>query len=1119
MFIEKLDEDLDRVWTKSLEAPETYDMYGGDCASDALGNIYAVGAYEVSTPNQGGPTNSTAGILTKLNSSGVVQWTRRIGPGTCGSFIVGLTATNTGDIYLSAVTFANNTDIGLIGGESGLQEFYSVNKMLVARLDTQGAAVWQRYIDVRNLFEQWDSEDNRGQAVAVFGDKFAVDGYGESWNTTPYYGGESADREYDYFVVQLPTDGTALTIGNLDFTESRMPARFVTHATSTSPLANTVYAETVLVETSDLVADAEARVANSKINSDTYDYVFGADGTLTIPNDGDIKLTQSQVGYMVAIGGGENNSDHINSRAVTVDSQGNMYVGGEDQDDNEPFITKFSPDGVKVWGVTINENTEGHPGRVNGLAIHPATGAVMAVCEMYDGYTYSTVITLDQDTGHILDNEKFSDSDADVYLNDIAYTSTGNVVLAGSKYGEFTANANVTPQLGSTTGTIIILRSDLPNVAPSSWQIGGTGFSVFENVAYVERYTGLTGNVRQGSGAVFTIDDNGNGTYSASITSSGTNYLAGHKIKIVGTSLGGATPDNDIIITVDAVGGSGNISSVSNSGTAAGNVEATYTGLSGTNYNVGSGFTFTYEGPRSTTDYDYWNDYSVTNGGSNYVENDVIVILGTSLGGASTANDMTVRVNASGGTVQSINSFTGTAQSTKWKLETTTQVNFGGSGSWAIVRPLDRENLLITPGWTRTFGTDGDEEDRLYAVAVDSSNNIIAVGQGHGDVNGDEEDLAMVYKFNSSGTLQWARKLNEVSYDCYAKSVTTIGTDIYVTHESNDDGETVITKLDASGTVKWQRITNSGDDSVITRTQDGNLLVGVEGYDDDADQDALKVFLMTPSGEVIYKRWLLATTDDQTAFKNGRCLAVDSDSFYITAYFDANSYNSSIAARLPLDGSGTGEYGSFSYKDVNPMGGEQYGPFGDSGLDTDTNYEINTINIDEDSYAGALTEGEEVYVKSTATLTTGEGEFYVDTYTPDLTVEIVRDTDGGSIVFADGSKQSTSATDIPQRRYTGQKYTLGLKDRGHHILCTESNDSILVPYDARVEFPIGTVITIVNTSSSSVYIYKEGGSIDMMIAGDDFYNSVELTQYGMATLLKVGRENWVIAGNVIPAQG
>jgi hypothetical protein len=51
MFIEKLDEDLEPVWSKSLESPDNYDMYGGDCASDALGNIYVVGAYQVDTTN------------------------------------------------------------------------------------------------------------------------------------------------------------------------------------------------------------------------------------------------------------------------------------------------------------------------------------------------------------------------------------------------------------------------------------------------------------------------------------------------------------------------------------------------------------------------------------------------------------------------------------------------------------------------------------------------------------------------------------------------------------------------------------------------------------------------------------------------------------------------------------------------------------------------------------------------------------------------------------------------------------------------------------------------------------------------------------------------------------
>jgi hypothetical protein len=238
---------------------------------------------------------------------------------------------------------------------------------------------------------------------------------------------------------------------------------------------------------------------------------------------------------------------------------------------------------------------------------------------------------------------------------------------------------------------------------------------------------------------------------------------------------------------------------------------------------------------------------------------------------------------------------------------------------------------------------------------------------------------------------------------------------------------------------------------------------------------------------------------------------VDGDSFYITAYFDANEHNSSIAARLPIDGSGTGEYGSFSYKDVNPDV-EEF-----EGIDEDINYNIDEIDLEGgNSYAGPLAQGEEVYVKSTTTFTTGAGQFFVNSFYPQLTVETVHDTDGGSIVFADGSKQSTSATDIPQRRYTGQRYTLGMEDRGHHILCTESNDSILVPYDARVAFPIGTVITIVNTDSSSVYIYKEGGSTDIMLAGDGFYGTYVVQAYGVATLLKVGREQWVIAGNVIP---
>ncbi len=1120
MFIEKLDEDLDRVWTKTVNTDNNFDMYGGDCASDAQGNIYAVGTYQVDTSNSNidYEGTATAGILTKLNSSGTVQWTRRIGPGPCGSFIAGLTATDVGDVYLSAVTFVKKTDGEFAEAVEYVQEGYGVNKMIVARYNTQGAVIWQRYVDVANLYE-FDSNNEGGnelgQAVAVYDDKFAVAGWGYSTNTTPFEYSGSDDNEADYFVVQLPTEGTDLTIGNLTFTASRVPGRFVTLTTTNSPLVIVEYAETVLAETSDVTADAEARIANNIVKSETYDYVFGADGTLTIPNDGDVRLTQTQVGYLLALGGSENSNTGIYSRATTVDSEGNMYVVGNEESGDQPFVTKISPEGIRLWGVTLEEDINGNSGRANGVTINPTTGNLMVVCEFYGDYTYSVLFTIDYDTGRILDHDRFTDSDADVYLNEIAYTSTGTYVLAGSKMGEFTSNIAVTPQTGSTTGTIIVLRSETTAAgAPDSWQIGGTGIDPFENIAYAERYTGLTGNVRQGSGAEFNITDNGNGTYSAAVTNAGTNYLPGHKIKILGSAIGGVDVTNDIVIEVQTVVEGGGISGLGNTGTAAGTEVFVYSGLSGTNYNVGSGFELTFEGPRYSTDYNQYNYYNITNQGTNYVENDIIVIAGTSLGGTTPANDLTVRVYASGGIVGYVSEFTGTSQSTTWKLDTTTQVDFAGTGSWAIVAPLERENLLITPTWTRTFGTDRNSTDRLYAVAVDSANNIIAVGEGQGNLSSSNtDDLATVFKFSSTGTLLWTRKLNEQNDDCYAKSVTTIGTDIYVTHESSDDGETVITKLDTSGNIKWQRITESGDDSVIARTLDGNLLVAVEGYLADIDDTALKVFMMTPSGEVVYKRWLMATTDNDTEFKNGRCLAVDGNSFYITSYFDANDYDSTMAARLPIDGSGTGEHGSFRYVDVNPMNGS----FQEPGLSNDVNYDISIVDLEgENNYAGPLYEGEEVYIKTTATVTVGEGNFYVNSYYPDLTVETVRDTDGGNIVFADGTTQNTSATDIPQRRYTGQRYTLGMKDRGHHILCTGSNDSILVPYNARVEFPVGTVITIVNVTGNSVYINKEGGSIDIMITGQGTYSSAELTPYGMATLLKVGREEWVIAGNVNP---
>jgi hypothetical protein len=1108
MFIDKFNSDLDRLWSKSLESPSNFNMEGGDCASDAYGNVYAIGSYQVVIqPND--DTNSptgTAGIVTKLNSSGVVQWTRRIGPGPCGDAVVGINVSGDNHLYLASTTTVRKTNDGTLDDYEMIAE--AQNKMVLSKHDLNGVVIWQRYVDARNVDER--NNEWPGLCVATFNDKIAVDFYGSTWDTTPFNFADTDDYEDDFFVVQLPADGTELTIGKLDFTASHLPGRFITHETVNSPTVFATFGTSVLVENGELELDSAARIANDLVKSEVYEYIFGADGTLTIPNDGDVKLTQTQMGYLMAIGGALNYNDNVWGRAVTADTDGNMYVVGQEDDDNQPFVVKINPQGEKVWNITIEDDEDGNDGRANGVTLDPTTGNVVVVCEMYGSNTYSILVKIDQDTGQILGVDRFSDTGSDVYLNDVVVVNSSTYVVAGSKMGEFSAAQTVAATTGSTTSTVIVLRSSIDGVPTNNWQISGTGFNTSESLSNIEYYTGLTGTVRQGSGATFDIIDNGNGTYSAGIVNSGTNYLAGHKIVISGAVIGGTTSTNDIIITVDAVN-AGAITGVSNSGTAAGTTSTTYNALTGTNYLVGSGFVLNFGANPNSSVYSSYYNFGVDNGGSNYAEGDVITIAGTQLGGTSPANDMTVTAYTNGtGSVLGNNGLAGTAQTSTWRLVTNTAVDFADTGTWTLSYPLSRENFLATPTWQRTFGTNNsDNTDRLYAVAVDSAGNIITVGEGYGEVEeGNNDSLATVFKFNSSGTLQWARQLNETNDDCYARSVTTIGTDIYVTHDSNDDGETVITKLAANGTVQWQRITDSSDDSTVANAGDGNILVAIEAYNTDIDYNALKIIKITPSGETIYKRWLFAATDEDTNFKNGRCLTVVDDSYYITGYFYGNDYDSAFAAKLPINGDGVGEYGSFRYSDVNAQDGNYNWP----SL-TGINYDIDEVDLNN-SLAGALAVAPYVNTGTTVTVVEANGDFYVNLYDVPYTVEVVRDMDGGRIVFADGSTQSISAQDIPQRTYTGQKYTLGLQDRGHHIYCREENDEIMIPYDARVPFPIGTVITIVNNSGNSVYINYEGNITNLVIVGDGDYSGAQLFNTGIATLLKVERERWVISGNV-----
>ena len=87
------------------------------------------------------------------------------------------------------------------------------------------------------------------------------------------------------------------------------------------------------------------------------------------------------------------------------------------------------------------------------------------------------------------------------------------------------------------------------------------------NTTY-QNVTGLTGGT--GDGATFDITKT-DGAYTAVLdalaASAGLGYVAGDTIRVVGTSLGGTTPTNDLILTVATVGALGKIATFGSVGT------------------------------------------------------------------------------------------------------------------------------------------------------------------------------------------------------------------------------------------------------------------------------------------------------------------------------------------------------------------------------------------------------------------------------------------------------------------------------------------------------------------------------------------------------------------------
>ena len=182
-------------------------------------------------------------------------------------------------------------------------------------------------------------------------------------------------------------------------------------------------------------------------------------------------------------------------------------------------------------------------------------------------------------------------------------------------------------------------------------------------------YSGSTG-----TGAELRINRAGT-VYSATVTGLGSNYLPTETLVIDGTTLGGASGTNDCTVTIDNVNGSGGITAVSVSGTAA-NVGSAG-GNSGTN-RVGTSADFTVDISAGT--------YSVTinQGGQDYGVNQTFTILGSEVAGADVTNDLTITINTvTDGLITAVTA-TGTANNGTATFSGVSGTNQDPTGSGAL---------------------------------------------------------------------------------------------------------------------------------------------------------------------------------------------------------------------------------------------------------------------------------------------------------------------------------------------------------------------------------------------------------------------------------------------------
>jgi hypothetical protein len=221
--------------------------------------------------------------------------------------------------------------------------------------------------------------------------------------------------------------------------------------------------------------------------------------------------------------------------------------------------------------------------------------------------------------------------------------------------------------------------------------------------------------------------------------------------------------------------------------------------------------------------------------------------------------------------------------------------------------------------------------------------------------------------------------------------------------------------------------------------------------------------------------------------------AADQTDFYTTAGGNVNIVGGLGAGN---DGGGGGPGGS-----VNIAAGNSADPAGHAG-NININSGIDTWTFD---YTGNLTTPGSIITAGSGgniALTGGDivGANVVSANTINVTGNISGNTNGYTIGYLN----------IPQ--VEASNTTIALSDAGKHYYSTSSgNFTLTIPNNSTTTFATGTAINIVVQSAGNILVNAASG-VTLYMAGNSTAANRVVSNYGMATLMKVATDTWMIGG-------